>query len=525
MTVEALVEHERVSEALPSGSSEPFPPLRPLPPPHPEAPELPEDLLPQVLRPWLSDVSERMQVALELVAVPALVALSAVVGRQRRIYPKAEDDWLVVPNLWGGIVARPGQMKSPALAETLQPVRRLVTEAQQRQRAAEDVSGARLDSLKAKELAIKEMLKKSHLGRGGGRSSEELEQDLVQLRREIREEGQAAAERRYIVNDPTVEKLGELLAVNPWGLLLVRDELAGWLRTLEREDRRGDREFFLEAWNGTNPFTYDRIGRGTIHVPALCLSIVGGIQPTKLSRLVSEAVEGEYAADGLLQRFQLLVWPEDRAEWTLIDRQPDLTAREQAIGVFRRLSQLSGPGDGEPVPALHFAPDAQQLFYAWLSELEHRLRSDEMRDAPAFESHLAKYRSLMPSLALLLHLTEVEGTEQPVSLTAAECAADWCEFLEQHARKLYAPELRNGRVAAHALAEKIRRGAVVSGMTIREIYNCGWSRLKTHESVLEGMAVLADHGWARVENLRTGKSGGRPKTIIVVNPEAREASG
>lgn len=523
MTVEALVEHERVSEALPSGSSEPFPTLRPLPPPHPEAPELPEDLLPQVLRPWLSDVSERMQVALELVAVPALVALSAVVGRKCGIHPKAEDDWLVIPNLWGGIVARPGQMKSPTLAETLQPIRLLVKEERQRHRETQDVFAARLDSLRAKESALKDMLKKAYQRAGGDRSPEALEQDLVQVRREIREQGQACAERRYVVNDPTVEKLGELLAVNRWGLLLERDELAGWLRTLEREDRRGDREFFLEAWNGTNPYTYDRIGRGTIHVPALCLSVIGGIQPTKLSRLVSEAVEGGYAADGLLQRFQLLVWPEDRAEWTLIDRQSDLTAREQAIGVFRRLSQLSGPGDGEPVPALHFAPDAQQLFYAWLSELEHRLRSDEMRNAPAFESHVAKYRSLMPSLALIFHLAESGNSKRPVSLAAAKYAADWCVFLEQHARKLYAPELRTDRVAAHALAEKIRRGAVVSGMTIREIYNCGWSRLKTHERVLEGMEVLADHGWARI--VRNDKTGGRPKMTVVVNPEAREASG
>ena len=36
----------------------------------------------------------------------------------------------------------------------------------------------------------------------------------------------APAEKRYLVNDTTVEKLGELLNHNPNGLLLFRDELS-----------------------------------------------------------------------------------------------------------------------------------------------------------------------------------------------------------------------------------------------------------------------------------------------------------
>ena len=45
-------------------------------------------------------------------------------------------------------------------------------------------------------------------------------------------------------------------------------------------------------------------------------------------------------------------------------------------------------------------------------------------------------------------------TEFPlnVSLNAAELAAGWCDFLERHARKVYASELYPGIEAAHALA-------------------------------------------------------------------------
>ena len=70
--------------------------------------------------------------------------------------------------------------------------------------------------------------------------------------------------KRYLVNDTTVEKLGELLNHHPNGLLLFRDELSGWLHTMDRPGHENYRAFYCEAWNGTSGYTYDRIGRGTL---------------------------------------------------------------------------------------------------------------------------------------------------------------------------------------------------------------------------------------------------------------------
>lgn len=125
--------------------------------------------------------------------------------------------------------------------------------------------------------------------------------DLVGLTQQLAEA--TVTEQRYLTQDATTEKLGELLRDNPRGLLLSRDELAGWLSTLERPGREGEREFYLEAWDGSGEYTFDRIGRGTVHIPALTLSVLGGIQPGKLARYLDEALDGGGGADGLLQRF------------------------------------------------------------------------------------------------------------------------------------------------------------------------------------------------------------------------------
>ena len=120
---------------------------------------------------------------------------------------------------------------------------------------------------------------------------------------------------RLIVNDATVEKLGELLNENPNGLLLTRDELAGFLARIESEEYQSERAFYLEAFSGDGKYTCDRIGRGTIHIEHCILSLIGGIQPTKLAPLVRAALGGTNN-DGLVQRLQLAVWPDDIGSWS-----------------------------------------------------------------------------------------------------------------------------------------------------------------------------------------------------------------
>jgi Protein of unknown function (DUF3987) len=102
-----------------------------------------------------------------------------------------------------------------------------------------------------------------------------------------------------------------LLNENPHGLLLVRDELAGFLAKMESEEYQSERAFYLEAFNGDGKYTYDRIGRGTIPIENCTLSIIGGIQPARIAPLVRGAATG-ISDDGLIQRLQLTVWPDGR---------------------------------------------------------------------------------------------------------------------------------------------------------------------------------------------------------------------
>ena len=81
-----------------------------------------ETLLPEPLRAWIMDEAGRMPCAAEYVAAAALVAIGSIIGARCAIKPKRHGLWLIVPNLWGGIVGDPSAKKSPAWGAALRPL-------------------------------------------------------------------------------------------------------------------------------------------------------------------------------------------------------------------------------------------------------------------------------------------------------------------------------------------------------------------------------------------------------------------
>lgn len=519
-------EEDHIREGQPDAYAE-FPDPEPLPKCLPPVAAFDSALLPEPLRGWIVDVSERMQVPPDFPAVGAIVVAASLVGRKLGIQPKRHDDWLVVPNLWGGAVGKPAMLKSPALAEVMKPLERLAAEAREDHEEAMASYEAEAATHEALKAALKEEVKKAAKTSAKTGDTSQLEEAIAKQR--DLDAPEEPTLKRYKSEDPTVEKLSELLGENPRGLLIHRDELSGWLRSLDKQGRESDRAFYLESWNGTGTFDVDRIGRGSLHVPALCVSILGGIQPGPLSSYVYEAARGGKGDDGLLQRFQLLVWPDPSPTWRNVDRWPDSMTKNRAYAVYEALDSLTPEEFGATaedegrIPAVRYVPDAQEVFNRWRDELEARLRSGEL--SPALESHLAKYRSLMPSLALVFHLVAfVDGKAEPgtVGLEAALQAAAWCEYLETHAGRLYASAENPAMEGARALLGRIRKGDVKDGSSIRDIYQGRhWSKLSTSEEVSAAATVLEEYGWLHVEKVETR---GRPATRIRLHPSLREVA-
>lgn len=480
----------------------------PLPSLDAPVPALLESMLPSVLAPWIFDIAERMQIPPDFVAAPAIVALSSLIGTNVKVRPKAKDSWLENPNLWGAVVAPPGALKSPAMMEALSFLNDLQAKAMRDYVAKLQKYSAEEEATKLRVERIKKMAK--------SKDDPDLAKKLLEEQSKL--ELTKPAIERFVVNDATVEKLGEILRENPQGVLTSRDELFGLLISLEKKGSENARSFLLEGWSGKNSYTFDRVGRGTIYIPKNCISLFGGIQPDRLCQYFNAALSGGSGDDGFLSRFQILTYPAFSRDWSLVDRPPDNALRERAHDGFRdilRLRAIDPQGLVKEGIVFGFGPEAQQLFFFWYEALERRLRSGEIGSA-AFQAHMSKYRSLMPSLALIFHLIDPKPSAE-ISLRATEMAVEWCKYLESHARKVYAFAVNPALAAAHEIIGKIKAGLIYDKMTVREIYRRGWSGLKSPDVVQLGLEELIQLGWVRV--LRTGsEQGGRPSDVIRINP-------
>src|SRR5262249_24601260 len=129
--------------------------------------------------------------------------------------------------------------------------------------------------------------------------------------------------RRLVTTDATVESIAPILASNPRGIVLVRDELVAWLKSFDmyRGGKGNDRQFFLSVWSGSG-IRLDRKGsRLPLSVPRPFLGIVGGLVPN----MIGELLEEQGRDDGMLDRL-VFAYPDDPGlpSWSEEELSPDL---------------------------------------------------------------------------------------------------------------------------------------------------------------------------------------------------------
>ena len=325
------------------------------------------------------------------------------------------------------------------------------------------------------------------------------------------------------MNDATVEKLGEILETNPWGTLGYRDEIHGLLCSMDRQGQEGSRAFYLQAYDGNQGYTVDRIMRGTHHIPRVCLAMLGGIQPGKVQSYVRDAVAGGAGDDGLLQRFGLTVWPDVTRDFVYVDRWPDTPAKQIAWSVFDRLNDLQPVGD-EP-GEWRFSAAAQVLFVQWLEPFETEIRGEDLH--PALISHLSKYRKLIPALALIFALIDTPESGGVIHEHELLRALAWGDYLRTHAERLYAAAVIPETTAAKQLMDKIKSGklcnadgVLLEAFTPRVVAVKHWAGLGTPDAVRKAADLLTEYGWLFRETLQSGDAlgRGRPSDRYLIHP-------
>jgi hypothetical protein len=241
---------------------------------------------------------------------------------------------------------------------------------------------------------------------------------------------------RVHVNDTTIEALVPILKANPRGLLLERDELVGWVKSMDmyRSGGKGaDRQFWLSTWSN-RPAGVDRKSRGGEPLSVLrpFVSVIGSIQPTVLSELA------ENREDGMLERF-LFAYPEPvNTLWT------DEDVREAAAvayaDLYRKLRDLSLETDdlGDPVEKpVAFSPEAKRVFVAAYNA--HRQEMAAKGFPPHLRSPWSKLEAYYLRLTLILSACRFVVNSEPERIEEEDAlrALVLMDYFKAQAQRLF----------------------------------------------------------------------------------------
>ena len=315
-------------------------------------PVFPFDTLPPVLQDYIASQSVVIGGDPSALAMAVLATCSGALDHRFRLKMMTHGGWYVSPRLWVLLVGPPSSRRTPIINAACMPLEEYQT-----------------TSLRQYQLEMQEY------ERAKERKAQDLEKPLPPP--------------RYVVWDSTIEKLGEILSRKPKGLLVKRDEVSGWIGSMEQYARGGGsaahRAFWPKAYDGGG-FAIDQIVRGEMYVENLSVSLIGGIQPARLAELKG------LTSDGLLQRFNAVMM---REGGLALDRLADSAAYNELIRTL--------------IEARHNQLDLSKDAHPRLDELRSHIHSIEIAShglAGGFDTFVGKLAGVAGTLALILTVAD-----------------------------------------------------------------------------------------------------------------------
>jgi hypothetical protein len=379
-------------------------------------PPYPTHVFPPPVRRFIIEAAAALDAPEEMIGLPLMAFAAAAIGNTR--FVEIKRGFRQRPILWTAVVGKPGTAKSPGLDAASGPLRAL----------------------------------QEHATAGWKQEMEQFERDLADWNaldksgKSLVVKPTAPRLEHFLTTDSTKEALG-VMATESAGLAVYRDELTAWVAGFDayRSGRGGDRQDMLSLWSGT-PLKIDRKNAPPIVVERPTVSVVGGVQPDRLSFLSAEAGQ-----DGFLDR-PLWAYPDVPVMyWT--DAEVSEEAETAISNLFAKLRVSLGAAHPEGY-RLQPCAQARALFVEWHDE---NAMLQEVA-SPLLRGVYAKLPLQLLRIALVLHcLAHPEPQADELSVETMEGAIALVEFHRTHAAKVMAHFQHLGTVGGGDLAARIIR--------------------------------------------------------------------
>lgn len=329
--------------------------------------QFPIDIFPKPIQNYILECNRTLDSSIDYMGCSLLWVISVCVGNSIDI--KVKNGWNETGTVWVSIVGEAGVGKTPSISSIINPL------------------------LKVNNREIKKYIEEM--------KKYQFYEALPQKEKKDYPEVFKPLKTQFIANDITLEALVDLHQQNENAVGVFKDELAGWIKDMNKYRQGSDLEFWLSAWSG-KPVTLTRVTRPDSYVNKPLIPVLGGIQPSIFNHIATE----DNKDNGFLDRL-LLCFPEIKVErynenemdYSIIQWYNDTIV--SFYDTMKFLVKRNTDGELKTLNA-YFDSEAKKEWVRIFNEITDVQNSDEENEY--MKSMLPKQKSYIPRFSLLIHI-------------------------------------------------------------------------------------------------------------------------
>ena len=332
--------------------------------------EFPIDVFPEEIQFYIKECADKLQMNVDYMGCSLLWLISVICGNSFEI--EVKTGWREKGVLWLSLVGQAGVGKTPSIDRIIYPLQK-INKKQIKQYLDDRKKFDEFESLTKKE-----------------RNDLYGENYVVEKPKKT----------QFIVNDITLEALVDMHQENDNAVGVFKDELAGWLKDMNKYRAGSDLEFWLSTWSGKS-VNVNRMSRAGSFVDKPFIPVLGGIQPSIFNNLNTE----ETKENGFVDRI-LMSYPNAKADY-YVDAEMDYAAiqwyEEIITKFFYEVKKNSERKDGEIVPTVvKLTGLAKEEWVRIFNDITDKQNNDE--ENQYLKSMYPKQKSYVPRFALLINV-------------------------------------------------------------------------------------------------------------------------
>lgn len=329
--------------------------------------EFPIDIFPKEIQFYISECHSKLDSNIDYMGVSLMWLISVCIGNSFEV--EVKSGWIEKAVLWIAVVGKAGIGKTPSINNIIFPLTKI--------------------NFKEIKRYYTELESYEHYS------------NLSKKEKEDYPEVQKPKKTQFIADDITLEALVDLHQESDVSVGVFKDELAGWLKDMNKYRAGSDLEFWLSCWSGKS-VALNRMTRKGSFVDKPFIPVLGGIQPAIFNGFSTD----ENKDNGFLDRM-LLAYPEatvDEFNENEMDYQAIQWYSETMTRFYFTMKSMvrrDNEQDIEPI-RVKFSPEAKVEWIRIFNEITTHQNNDDENEY--LKSMYPKQKSYIPRFALLINI-------------------------------------------------------------------------------------------------------------------------